>query len=267
MTSIKHTIHLIYDGECIMCRHTAKALKLKKAAGELTLINARQGHDLVRKAVDMGYNLNKGILVLYGDQYFYGSDAIHFLALLGGSSDFFNRANVRIFKYKLATCVFYPFFKVIRQMLLLIRKTPKIKEPATIYASVFSKTWDSLPELFKYRYSNQSFTTDNITLKGEMDIEISKFFKFLSPLLRAFGALVPYSGEKVPVEVALLSNKKDSSILMNRTFFYKNKPPYQFNSLLLKTKKNRIIELMRWNIGVSMQYHYQNGVVYINQHA
>ena len=24
---------------------------------------------------------------------------------------------------------------------------------------------------------------------------------------------------------------------------------------------------MRWNIGVSMQYHYQNGVVYINQHA
>ena len=172
MTSIKHTIHLIYDGECIMCRHTAKALKLKKAAGELTLINARQGHDLVRKAVDMGYNLNKGILVLYGDQYFYGSDAIHFLALLSGSSDFFNRANARIFKYKLATCAFYPFFKVIRQMLLLIRKTPKIKEPATIYASVFSKTWDSLPELFKYRLSATSI------INGERLIAIAIFKKF-----------------------------------------------------------------------------------------
>jgi predicted DCC family thiol-disulfide oxidoreductase YuxK len=125
-----HTIHLIYDGECFFCRHTAQALKLRQAAGELELINARNSHPLVSQAKQQGYDLNEGILVFYADNIFYGPDAVQFLALLSSSADWFNRLNARFFRYKATTQLLYPFFKALRKALLKFRGVAKIKPMA-----------------------------------------------------------------------------------------------------------------------------------------
>lgn len=55
-------LYLIYDGDCILCRNSAKALKISKAVGRIEIINARSSHPLVTEASGSGYNLNEGFL-------------------------------------------------------------------------------------------------------------------------------------------------------------------------------------------------------------
>ncbi|HHT9905839.1 TPA: DCC1-like thiol-disulfide oxidoreductase family protein, partial [Legionella pneumophila] len=73
------TVYLIYDGDCILCKNSAQAMKIKKSIGNLEIINARELHPLVKEAMKKGYDLNKGILVKYNHQYFYGAAAVNFL--------------------------------------------------------------------------------------------------------------------------------------------------------------------------------------------
>ena len=75
----KNTLYLIYD-ECPLCRISAHALNIKKAVGNLILINARELHPLVSSAYARGFDPDLGIIVIYNDQYYFGADAAHFLA-------------------------------------------------------------------------------------------------------------------------------------------------------------------------------------------
>lgn len=107
-TNARHQgIYLIYDGECLLCRQSAKALRLKKTVGQLTIINARTEHPLVNEVMKKGYDLNEGIIVKYNEQFYYGTDAIHMLALLSSPVGIFNRLNAYLFKYKLLTKLLY----------------------------------------------------------------------------------------------------------------------------------------------------------------
>lgn len=119
-------IYLIYDGKCLLCSHSAKALKLKAAVGELVTIDARSEHPLVTEVLNQGYDLNEGIIVKYNDVLYHGTDAVHLLALLSSPVGVFNRINAYLFKYKLTTKLFYPVFKFIRNLLLFVRGIPKI---------------------------------------------------------------------------------------------------------------------------------------------
>lgn len=51
----KETLYLIYDGDCIFCRNSAKAIKIKKLIGKIELVNAREPHPIVKDALDQGY--------------------------------------------------------------------------------------------------------------------------------------------------------------------------------------------------------------------
>ncbi len=48
---MKNTLYLIYDGDCILCRNSAQAVKIKKSIGNLEIINARSDHPLVIEAL------------------------------------------------------------------------------------------------------------------------------------------------------------------------------------------------------------------------
>ncbi len=254
-------IYLIYDHECLLCRHTAKALRLKKAAGKLTTINARTDHMLVKIAIQKGYDLNEGILVKFNNRFYYSTDAIHFLAMLSSDSDWFNRINAKLFKYKFATTLIYPILKFARKILLILRRTPKIYTPGTqpIFQAIFGKYWGSMPELFKQRYNNHAYTKQCIQLTGKVNITTSRLFSLLSPLMRLVGALVPYSGKQVSVCVSCISKEDSPFIYMQRLFHYpKKKKPLKFNSRFLITKDNTVIELMRFGLGIKMNYSYQD---------
>lgn len=252
------TVYLIYDGDCILCKNSAQAIKIKKSIGNLEIINARELHPLVKEAMKKGYDLNKGILVKYNHQYFYGAAAVNFLALIGTSSDMFNKVNSFLFKYKWLSQCFYPLFVIVRNTILMLRRIRPIinqyQEP--LIRCIFGDQAQKIPNVLQRRYSNRVYTQDTILLKGEINIAMSKIFRIMSPLFRLVGALVPYPAEKIPVTVNFVSDEKSDRILMSRIFYYPDRPPYYFCSRIIHIKDNIVIELMRFGFASKLIYHF-----------
>lgn len=269
IADIQNTIYLIYDDDCILCRQTAKALRLKKAVGNLQTINARTEHPLVYEAIKKGYDLNAGIIVIYNNTFYHGAEAVNLLALLSSPVGLFNRLNAWLFKYKLTTTLCYPLMVAVRNALLFIRGIPQIesKPKQPIFATAFGAQWQDMPKMLKYRYGNYALQNQSICIKGVMNIYVSRFFNFLSPLLRLTGTLVPYAGRDIPVTVELTSRHNSQMVYMQRNFYYPNNKQYQFKSRLLVTKKGHVIELMRFGFGVCMQYDFSADKVHIKHRS
>lgn len=91
-----------------------------------------------------------------------------------------------------------------------------------------------LPIILQRRYSIKPYSDNKLVLKGTMNITMSRMFRIFSSFFRIVGALTPYSGNDIPVDVILTSNKNSPFILMHRIFYYqKNRPPYHFCSKML----------------------------------
>lgn len=124
----KNTLYLIYDDECPLCRSTAHAFNIKNAVGNLALINAREPHPLVSAAYARGFDPDAGIIVIYHDQYYFGADAAHFLAMLNSSHSLLNKMIASIFRVKLFTRLLYPLLQIIRRILLKIKGVDAIEK-------------------------------------------------------------------------------------------------------------------------------------------
>ena len=72
------------------------------------------------------FDLNNGILVKYQGSLYYGSDAMHLLALLGSPVNLFNKINEILFKFKIVKFLGHPIFKFIRSCLLKILDIKKL---------------------------------------------------------------------------------------------------------------------------------------------
>lgn len=260
------TLYLIYDGDCVLCRNTAQATKIKKSVGHLEIINARTSHPLVTEAIKNGYNLNEGIIVKYNKQYFYGVDAVHFLALIGSSSDVYNKINSSLFRYKFAARIFYPLFKAIRKLILFIRRIPPIAKPMQkpLIEKIYGEQAQEIPKILRGRYSNRPCSNDRLLLKGEMNISISWVFCILSPLFRLAGAFAPYPAEKIPVTVECISDEKSDLVLMHRTFYYPDKSPYHFRSRILHIKENIVVELLHFGFATKLIYSFNKNKIIID---
>ena len=145
---------------------------------------------------------------------------------------------------------------MIRNSILFLRRIPPLEKPAQkpLFEKIYGNQSQSLPTVLKNRYANRPYSNDIVLLKGEMNIQISTFFKFLSPLMRLAGALVPFPGNHIPVTVELVSDEKSDKILMHRIFYYPNKKPYHFRSRIMHIKNNILIELMRFGFGSRLIY-------------
>lgn len=73
-----------------------------------------------------GLDIDQGMVLKMGGQLYYGSDAIHALALIGSRSNIFNRMNYWIFKSKTASSIFYPVLRFFRNLLLKFLGKSKI---------------------------------------------------------------------------------------------------------------------------------------------
>lgn len=262
----KNTLYLIYDGDCILCRNSAQAIKIKESVGNLEIINARTSHRLVTEVLEKGYDLNEGILVKYNEQYYYGADAIHFLALIGSSSTTFNKINSVLFKYKWLSHFLYPFFKFGRNSILFFRGIPQLTMPIQkpLAEKIFGNKTQYIPRVLQARYSNRPYSTDSVLLKGEMNIKLSKIFKIVSPLFRLVGALVPYAAENIPVTVEFVSDEKSNKIVMHRTFYYTNRPPYHFRAKVIHIENNIVLEVMRFGFASKLLYRFEKNTIFMD---
>jgi len=115
---IKEEILLIYDKECPACNNYCQMVQIKDTVGDLKIINARDSSNVMKEITEAGLDIDQGMVLKLGGKLYYGSDAIHALALLSSRSGMFNRVNYWMFKSERVSKLLYPMLRSCRNLLL-----------------------------------------------------------------------------------------------------------------------------------------------------
>ena len=91
-------ILLIYDAECPVCDFYCRLVRIRASVGKLKLIDARESTAVMEKITRAGLDIDQGMVLEIGNELYYGSDAIHALALISSPSGLFNRLNYWVFR-------------------------------------------------------------------------------------------------------------------------------------------------------------------------
>lgn len=117
---------LVYDKECPACDNYCRVVRIRESVGDLKLVNAREASEVMREITTRGWDIDQGMVLKMGGQLYYGSDAIHTLALISSRSGIFNRINYWIFRSRTLSAVFYPVLRSCRNLLLKFLGVTKI---------------------------------------------------------------------------------------------------------------------------------------------
>ena len=117
---------IVYDGECPFCRNYVRLMELSKAVGTVDLVNARTPHPAVWKLVELGYNLNEGMVAVYGGKIYYASDAVVLLSSMTNRRGWAGRFLAVLLRRPARARLLYPYMKVGRHFALKILGKPLI---------------------------------------------------------------------------------------------------------------------------------------------
>src|SRR5688572_4535566 len=109
---------LLYDGDCPFCSRYVAYVRLREAAGPVTLADARSHPELLAEALQHAYDLDEGMLLKLDGRYYHGADCINALALLTTPSGIFNRLNRALFRSKAVSRLAYPVLRAGRNLAL-----------------------------------------------------------------------------------------------------------------------------------------------------
>lgn len=119
-------ILLVYDKECPVCDAYCQIVRIRESVGELKLIDARSKSDIKDEITAKGLDIDQGMVLKMDDRLYYGSDAIHALALISSRSGIFNRFNYWVFRSRIISAWFYPILRYFRNLLLKLLDKTKI---------------------------------------------------------------------------------------------------------------------------------------------
>ena len=119
-------ILLIYDKECPACDFYCQIVRIHQSVGDLVLIDARENPEVLQEITAEGLDIDQGMVLKMGGLLYYGTDAIHLLALLSSRSGVFNRLNYWLFSSKKVAGILYPILRSCRNLLLKILGKTKI---------------------------------------------------------------------------------------------------------------------------------------------
>jgi predicted DCC family thiol-disulfide oxidoreductase YuxK len=122
----REEILLVYDRECPACNAYCQVVRIRESVGDLRIVDARENSKVMYEITAQGLDIDQGMVLKIGDQLYYGSDAIHLMALIGSRSGIFNRFNYWMFKSKTTSSILYPFLRFSRNLLLKILGKTKI---------------------------------------------------------------------------------------------------------------------------------------------
>jgi predicted DCC family thiol-disulfide oxidoreductase YuxK len=122
----KEEILLVYDKQCPLCDNYCLMVRLRESVGDLRLVDAREPSPVMAEITARGWDIDQGMVLKTGDQLYYGSDAIHALALISSRSSIFNRFNYWLFKSRALSRIFYPVLRFFRNLLLKLLGKTKI---------------------------------------------------------------------------------------------------------------------------------------------
>ncbi len=117
---------LVYDKECPACNNYCQMIRIREDVGDLKIVDARETSEIMDEITKNQLDIDQGMVLKMGGQLYYGSDAIHAIALISNKSGTFNRLNYWIFKSKTLSSWLYPILRACRNLLLKVLGKSKI---------------------------------------------------------------------------------------------------------------------------------------------
>lgn len=131
-----------------------------------------------------------------------------------------------------------------------------------VFQQVLGGDWDHLGEIIQRHYFLRPLSDDYICVKGTMhEVHHNAFAKLLIPLARIFGALVPHRGAEVPIEVHYNTRPNNGTIHWDRVFHFAGRAPFHFRSYMEHTGSNRVIEFVRFGVGMRLKVTAEDGAL------
>ncbi len=130
--------------------------------------------------------------------------------------------------------------------------TDIVMNDKSVFQLVLGDDWNDLEAVIQSHYFLMPESEDYICVSGEMlEIKHSLAAKLLIPFGLIFGAVVPFQGRNIPIDVHYKSSLKNSNIYWDRHFKFKL-CDFHFKSYMQPVKKNEVIEFVRFGIGIRL---------------
>ncbi len=113
-------IQLVYDKQCPVCDLYCRLADVRESEGTLRRVDARDESEVLNEITALGLDIDEGMALKVGDKLYYGSDAIHELALLSSGKGISNRLMHIVFRSRRRAAALYPVLKAMRNLLLKI---------------------------------------------------------------------------------------------------------------------------------------------------
>ncbi len=123
---LRAMLRVIYDGDCPFCASYVRLSRLREAAGDVRLIDARQEPGEVARLRGLGISLDEGMVVEIGDQRYHGAEAMQRLALMTSRAGLFNKLNHWWFRNGSRSRLAYPLLRRGRNLTLALLGRPPI---------------------------------------------------------------------------------------------------------------------------------------------
>ncbi|QWF16984.1 DUF4166 domain-containing protein [Lysobacter capsici] len=131
-----------------------------------------------------------------------------------------------------------------------------------IFREVLGEDWHRLGEVIRRHYFLRAFSDDHVCVEGTMkEVWHSAVAKLLIPFARVFGALVPYRGADVPIEVHYNARPDDGTLHWDRVFHFDERPPFHFLSHMEHAGGNSVIEFIRFGVGMRLKVTVEDGAL------
>ena len=123
---LNEDVLLVYDKECPFCDNYCRLVRVREAVGKLKIVNARESSAIMDEITASGLDIDQGMVLKLEGQLYYGSDAIHALALFSSRSGIFNRLNYWVFRSRRLSHFLYPLLRFCRNFALKVLHKTKI---------------------------------------------------------------------------------------------------------------------------------------------
>ena len=117
---MKKDLTFIYDGECPFCNHFAELLEIKSKIKNISILDARKNQIITNSLLNKGYDIDKGAILLKGDDIFHGAEAINTICnQINNPSGRLLKLLSNIFKSNKRTKILFPFLVRARRFALI----------------------------------------------------------------------------------------------------------------------------------------------------
>jgi len=131
----------------------------------------------------------------------------------------------------------------------------------SVFQIVLGDDWDKLGGVIKNHYFLKPESSDYICVSGFMsEITHSAIAKLLIPFGLLFGAVVPYKGKNIPIDVHYRSSPENSNIYWDRVFKFES-GDFHFKSFMEPVRENEVIEFVRFGVGIRLRVTAENSAL------